>query len=191
MIQNVIQQNKAICADSISSFGESDYTYFTASNGVSTPLDEDAGTFLEIIYMGSLDTIESVRTVYTLLNCLGDIGGLQGIIFPLIGYFIKIYSTNGLDSYIVENLFNPKDGEFKFGVCQSKALNKIKEKGLQRAETQLDIIHFLRYQMLCELEFLKTKPKEERAIMRKTGKFLIDSDFNENTSESDKLDTPK
>ena len=39
--------------------------------------------------------------------------------------------------------------------------------------------------MLYELNFLKTKPKEERAILRRTGKFLIDSDFNENTSESD------
>jgi hypothetical protein len=45
--------------------------------------------------------------------------------------------------------------------------------------------------MLFELNFLKTQPKEERAKLRQTGKFLIDSDFNENTSESDNLEEPK
>ena len=39
--------------------------------------------------------------------------------------------------------------------------------------------------MLFELNFLKSKPKEQRSVLRRTGKFLIDSDFNENTSESD------
>jgi len=39
--------------------------------------------------------------------------------------------------------------------------------------------------MLFELNFLKSKPKEERAILRRTGKFLIDSDLNDKTSESD------
>lgn len=45
--------------------------------------------------------------------------------------------------------------------------------------------------MLLEVNFLKTKPKEERAVLRRTGKFLIDSDFNEITSESDHLEEPK
>ena len=58
MIQNIIQQNKASCSDNIISLGSSvDYTYFTSSSGVSSPLSDGVDQYLEIIYMGSLDTI--------------------------------------------------------------------------------------------------------------------------------------
>lgn len=41
MIQNVIQQNKATCADSIFGFGATvDYKYFTALPGVTSPLSD-------------------------------------------------------------------------------------------------------------------------------------------------------
>jgi hypothetical protein len=40
------------------------------------PLPEDTEEILTIVYFGSLDTTESYREVYTLLNCLGDVGGL-------------------------------------------------------------------------------------------------------------------
>jgi hypothetical protein len=77
MIQNVVQQNKATCSDSIIGFGATvDYTYFTALPGVTSPLSDGVDEVLQIIYMGSLNTIQSHRNVYTLLNCLGDIGGL-------------------------------------------------------------------------------------------------------------------
>jgi hypothetical protein len=98
---------------------------------------------------------------------LGDIGGLQGLIFQLFGFVVNLYAANLLNSYLVETLFNGKHGrKFEFGyrshICrfQNKQLNKRRSKGMQRIDYNIDVVNFIRQQILFKLNFLKTYSKE-------------------------------
>jgi hypothetical protein len=69
----------------------------------------------------------------------------------LFGFVVNIYANNLLNSYLVENLFNGKNGtKFLFGyrshICkfQNKQLNKRRAKGMQRIDYNIDIINFIR-----------------------------------------------
>ncbi len=82
---------------------------------------------------------------------MGDIGGLQGLIFQLFGFVVNIYAANLLNSYLVETLFNGRNGtKFEFGyrshICkfQNKQLNKRRAKGMQRIDYNIDIVNFIR-----------------------------------------------
>lgn len=109
-----------------------------------------------------------------------------------------LYAQNILDSYLVESLFNGKNRtKFEFGyrsnICkfQNKQLNKRRAKGLRRIDYNLDIISFIRQMILFKVNYLKSFTKNEREDMSDKGKFLIDSDFNENTSDSEDLGETK
>ena len=56
----------------------------------------------------SLDTKQYTRSVYSILDFLGDVGGLLSILLPIGGAFISLLDAlfdRTLDSYIVKKVF--------------------------------------------------------------------------------------
>lgn len=51
-----------------------------------------------------------VREVYTILDLLSDIGGLQGSLVTVIGFFLSVWNYKSVESYMVSRLFRGAQG---------------------------------------------------------------------------------
>ena len=60
---------------------------------------------MDITVEMNLDQLVVVREGYTFLDLLSDIGGLQGILFSSVGFFIAFCNYNMLDNYMVTKLY--------------------------------------------------------------------------------------
>jgi hypothetical protein len=101
-----------------------------------------------------LDSQANSRSIYTLLNWIGDIGGFAGVIL-LIGKFLYAYfSSNQLINFLFNSIFKrPAKVNLKtiiagqlISFCKngkSKTL-RLRRKAVQRIEKELDIVYFIR-----------------------------------------------
>ena len=67
--------------------------------------EKDPYTQLDITIEANLSQVLIARDGYTFLDFLADIGGMQGMLFSGIGFFMAIWNYNYVDNYMVERLF--------------------------------------------------------------------------------------
>ena len=60
---------------------------------------------VEINFSASLDQVQINRTVVTMLDFLGDIGGLFQALSAIAGSIVVVLSFNGLHQYITPNMY--------------------------------------------------------------------------------------
>ena len=54
----------------------------------------------------SLARMEYSRAVYTILDFLGDIGGLYGALEPICIWIIGYFMKNGIETFLMSDLFS-------------------------------------------------------------------------------------
>ncbi len=57
-----------------------------------------------------MDSHANSRSIYTLLNWIGDVGGFAGIIFMIGKYVYAYFSFNLLINYLLNSVFNRNAG---------------------------------------------------------------------------------
>jgi len=97
-------------------------------------------------YSTNLNQGQYERTIYSILNLLGDVGGLQGIVWQIAEYFTLFFTSNFMLYYLVTGVFKIA---FKFRLkdlrtCHKTKRRKALENGMQKIEDELDIVHFVR-----------------------------------------------
>ena len=68
----------------------------------------DDNSIAALVFYMSLDTKQYTRSVYSILDFLGDVGGLLSILLPIGGAFISLldqFFDRTLESYIVSKVF--------------------------------------------------------------------------------------
>ena len=112
----------------------------------------------------SLDTKQYNRSVYSILNFLGDVGGLLSILLPIGSLFIDLFDSlfdRTLDSHIIKRVFfNVK---FSYFACCQKGKKRTKDIATARIEKELDVVNFIRKQMKLGI-IIKTIFNEEKRL---------------------------
>ena len=82
--------------------------WFEFIEGAKFNNDWYAGNIMNFAFQMSLDTKQYSRSVYSILDFLGDVGGLLSILLPIGGAFIALIDelfSRTLDSYIITKVF--------------------------------------------------------------------------------------
>jgi hypothetical protein len=95
-----------------------------------------------------------------LLNFLGDIGGFSGLIFALGSYICHFSSERLLELFVSTKIFKLKE---KKKICGNNELTKL---GFEKAIGELDLIHFVRQQILGRSIYRYHTSKFERLKIR-------------------------
>ena len=90
-----------------------DIRVFTTEEQSVRPYEFKDNVHLSISYEMELNKQSIDRTVYTLLDWLGDVGGLQGIIFDIGGFLLMFISGNGLTYLLLSSLFKEQSDEIE------------------------------------------------------------------------------
>ena len=77
-------------------------TIFTTKQTTSRPYEFPDKVHLSISYEMSLDLHVSERTVYTILDWLGDVGGLMGMLFDTGAFILMFIVGNGLSYMLIK-----------------------------------------------------------------------------------------
>jgi len=97
----------------------------------------------------SLDSLESKRTIYSILNWLGDVGGLSGMIFCIASYLNHWKSELQLESFVASSIFKSQGLRLSSKICcQKKNVSDKRKLGFLRASSEVDFVHFVRQQQL-------------------------------------------
>lgn len=98
----------------------------------------------------SLDKLEYQRSIYSLLDFLGDVGGLNSILLE-IGVSLGFFLASVLDNFLASKIFEARFTAFKTRVtdvqpfCQrDKKRNALISKAKQSIEKELDVVNFIR-----------------------------------------------
>ena len=65
---------------------EENYNYFTTEFMEAGPLSNPDDSIFKIVYQTSLDSTINSRSVYGVLNWVGDVGGFSGLVFMILAY---------------------------------------------------------------------------------------------------------
>ena len=103
------------------------------------------------------------RSIYSILDFLGDVGGLLGILEPIGGIIVSLFSfcfMSKMENFIMLNTFKSNrdnDNNFDadvqpgiknmFGICLRDKDKKRKERASARFEKELDVVNFMRKQL--------------------------------------------
>ena len=82
--------------------------WFEFIEGAKFNNDWYAGNIMNFAFQMSLDTKQYTRSVYSILDFLGDVGGLLSILLPIGGAIISLLDQlfdRTLDSYIISKVF--------------------------------------------------------------------------------------
>ena len=63
---------------------------------------------MEVMIEMNLDQITLARTVYTTLDVLSDVGGIQSILMSAMGLFLGIWNYRNFDNYMAQRLYKVK-----------------------------------------------------------------------------------
>ena len=67
---------------------------------------EDDIDIVSIEFAMSMDKISVQRSIYTSLDLLSDIGGIQGILFSLFAIVVALFNSDHFDEYFIARLYN-------------------------------------------------------------------------------------
>ena len=68
-------------------------TYFTTTSAGISTLPDDMDDLLLISFEHDLDRITNNRVVYGIMNLLSEVGGFQGMIFMIGGFFVSKWNS--------------------------------------------------------------------------------------------------
>ena len=111
-----------------------------------------------------MDTKQYNRSVYSILNFLGDVGGLLSVLLPIGSLVISLIDAlfdQTLDGFIIKKVFFNK--KFSNSVCCQKVKKRSKDIALARIEKELDVVNFIRKQMKLSV-IIKTIFNKERRL---------------------------
>ena len=91
-------------------FTEFQTSVFGVELSPSLPFTRDKRTLSRIIFELNPDMIEITRDVYTFLDLLSDIGGMQGMLIGLVAQFFVYWEYNQLENYMISKLYGVKRG---------------------------------------------------------------------------------
>ena len=75
-------------------FTEFQTSVFGVELSPSLPFTRDKPTLSRIIFELNPDMIEITRDVYTFLDLLSDIGGMQGMLISIVAFFISFFERH-------------------------------------------------------------------------------------------------
>ena len=61
-----------------------------------------------VVYEMDFDMISYDRRIYTALDWLSDVGGIQGALFSAVGILAGLLTANDMKWYLIENIFKRK-----------------------------------------------------------------------------------
>ena len=64
---------------------------------------------MEISIAMNLDLVTMLRSGYTVLDVLSDIGGIQGIVMSGVGMFLSVWNYSNFDNYMASKLYKIKN----------------------------------------------------------------------------------
>ena len=86
---------------------------FKVANGAIRLYDFDDNVQLAVTYELSRDLRIIRRSVYSILDLLGDIGGLAGALRALFSFAVIIFQYKAVISYISQHTYLIRDGDEK------------------------------------------------------------------------------
>ena len=72
------------------------YTYFTTTFLESNPVADPDDSILKIVFQRSLDSTLNARSIYGILNWIGDVGGFSGVIVMIFGFVGNYVASNNM-----------------------------------------------------------------------------------------------
>ena len=72
------------------------------------PYEKPDNTWISITIEMDLNLTNYERTLYTLFDLLSDIGGLSGILFTLLAFFVRSWNFNSFDNMMASHLYQIK-----------------------------------------------------------------------------------
>ena len=87
-------------------FIEDHYVFYDVEDHLNTKIEERA---LKLLIMASNDVKENSRSIYTIWDLLGDVGGLYDMLKLISQAVVSLYSMtvfSDLDSFLHESLFS-------------------------------------------------------------------------------------
>ena len=152
------------------------------------------------IYM-SMDTKQHSRSIYSLLDFLGDIGGLHTNLLTSGCILTQIFTLvfgSFQQSFLIPRIFevcdlstsNQKQGKSssrdkrldqnernskQFGLCRRDRNSKLFGKGLSRIEKQFDVETFLKRQFRIDIALKTIFTRTERKLLKKNRYFIIEN----------------
>ena len=88
---------------------QNSFLYFTTTFLESNPVADPDDSILKIVYQRSLDSTINVRSVYGILNWVGDVGGFSGVIFMIFGYLGNWVAEDDMYNQVVKRVFKDND----------------------------------------------------------------------------------
>ena len=67
---------------------------------------EESVNIVSVEFEMSMDQVSVQRNIYTSLDLLSDIGGIQGILFSLFAIIVALFNTDHFDEYFIARLYN-------------------------------------------------------------------------------------
>ena len=133
------------------------------------------------------DTVEFVRSTYTIWDYFGDLGGLNDFMKIVGSIVMSLYTYvvgSGFDRYLVENLFykeqmesgknKRKPAKFKSFLClQAKSRRNLFAKATHRINNELDVVNFVRHQLIDKIHRKLIFSKNERFLMKHQAKPFV------------------
>jgi hypothetical protein len=118
----------------------------------------------------SQDTDIDTRTVYNILNWLGDTGGLWGILTQGGSFILQYLSLTAFGHFLVNFVFNG-NLSFHFSICgccsKYKKEAKAVKKCVKRVDEEVDLVRFIRLQLMSREIFKLLTTKLQRENIKK------------------------
>lgn len=137
------------------------------------------------------------RADYTFLQFLGDVSAVKDALYSICSFIIFTLFKAGilLDNQLVNGIFRKHKPERPlqtkrlnltftsqvlkevFDCCYKRSKSQsIRKNGLDRVETQLDVVHLVRKLIYFNVLIKQKTTKSQRAFARKNAKFMLGSD---------------
>ena len=165
-------------------------TYYTVLEQESTIYSFRYGQVFMLSFQMHPDIVEEQRQVYSFWDFIGDLGGLNDFLKLVGGILVSIQTAitgSGLSRFLTKNLFyvkkESKAGKLrrkpaKFRVClwlqKDRRAKDLFTKATERIQSELDLVNFLRHQMIDKVHRrLIFTPNERYYMSHQANPFLL------------------
>ena len=120
----------------------------------------------------SKDLILIQRNGYTLLDILSDVGGMQGFLLSVAGFFVGMLRYHDADAYLLSRLFDTSQRE-----TGAKVIAEADSSQEVDVETRSRIKYFCFQRILCDNRLCFKREKKEIVIETAYAQFLQEADL--------------
>ena len=100
-----------------------DATVFSIEKQAALPYEKDLNVQIDLTVEMNLDQKVVFRGVYSVLDYLSDVGGIQAMLISGVAYFLSLWNYNMLDNHMVSRLYKLKKPEHE-NVAKSNGESK-------------------------------------------------------------------